>query len=206
MATTKRIVKGSPLTATEHDANVSAIDLNSAKAGYPTADATKVGYLTITQAVDVDTLEANVQNLLNIAMGGYGMSGNTMASTITVAGTYYKVLGTTTANTLSQFTHTDNKLVYTGARTKFFRVAANPVSMISAGNNVIVACEIAKNGTAIGYPMTRKIGTGADVGAGAVAFDVSLATNDYIELFVTNETSTATVTIEDMYVSVIEIK
>ena len=68
MATTKRIVKGSPLTATEHDANVSAIDLNTLKNDYPSEDAAKVGYLTITQAVDVDTLEANVQNLLNIGV------------------------------------------------------------------------------------------------------------------------------------------
>ena len=152
-----------------------------------------------------DKTNDNFDELYTFDYGGCGMSGNTTATTITVAGTYYKVSGTTTANSLMDFTASNNRLTYTGTSDKYFRVVVNPLSMISAGNNVIVACKIAKNGTVIGHPMTRKIGTGADVGAGTVSFDVSLSTNDYVELFVTNETSTATVTIEDMYLSVTQV-
>ena len=38
----------------------SNITANNAKNSYPTGDATKVGHLTVTQAVDLDTLESNV--------------------------------------------------------------------------------------------------------------------------------------------------
>lgn len=37
-----------------------AIVANTAKNSYPTADATKVGFITVTQAVDLDTLESDV--------------------------------------------------------------------------------------------------------------------------------------------------
>ena len=37
-----------------------AIIANTAKNSYPTADATKVGFISVTQAVDLDTLESNV--------------------------------------------------------------------------------------------------------------------------------------------------
>ena len=38
----------------------SSVAANTAKNSYPSADATKVGHITITQAVDLDTLESNV--------------------------------------------------------------------------------------------------------------------------------------------------
>ena len=37
-----------------------AITANTAKNSYPSADATKVGHLTVTQAVDLDTMESNI--------------------------------------------------------------------------------------------------------------------------------------------------
>lgn len=144
-------------------------------------------------------------NAETLSHGGCGMSGNSTATTISVVGTYYKVAGVTIDNSSANFTHANNKLTYTGTVAKFFRVSVSPLSMISASNNVIVAFLIAKNGTTVGYPMTRKIGTGSDVGAGSLSFDVELAENDFVELYVTNETSATTVTVEDMYMSVTQI-
>jgi len=40
--------------------NNSAVVLNTAKDTYPSADSTKVGYLTVTQAVDLDTMESDI--------------------------------------------------------------------------------------------------------------------------------------------------
>lgn len=37
-----------------------AVDVNTAKNGYPTADATKVGFISVTQAVNLDTMESNI--------------------------------------------------------------------------------------------------------------------------------------------------
>jgi len=41
-------------------ANNSAVSVNTAKNSYPSADATKVGFISVTQAVDLDTMESNI--------------------------------------------------------------------------------------------------------------------------------------------------
>ena len=41
----------------------SSVAANTAKNTYPSADATKVGHITVTQAVDLDTLESNVATI-----------------------------------------------------------------------------------------------------------------------------------------------
>ena len=56
MATTKRLVKGSALTAAEHDANISAIDLNTAKNTYPSADESKLA--GIEAGAEVNTINS----------------------------------------------------------------------------------------------------------------------------------------------------
>ena len=63
---------------TEVAAN-SAVTANTAKVTYPTADSTKVGYLTVTQAVDLDSVEAEATrtSIWNVAAAGgkYTFSG-----------------------------------------------------------------------------------------------------------------------------------
>lgn len=41
-------------------ANNTAVAANTAKNSYPSADATKVGFISVTQAVDLDTMESNI--------------------------------------------------------------------------------------------------------------------------------------------------
>lgn len=41
-------------------ANNSAVTANTAKISYPSADATKVGFISVTQAVNLDTMESNI--------------------------------------------------------------------------------------------------------------------------------------------------
>ena len=50
----------SNITYEEWNAMVVVIDANTAKNSYPTADATKVGFISVTQAVDLDTIETDV--------------------------------------------------------------------------------------------------------------------------------------------------
>ena len=47
-------------TTTISSSQASAITANTAKNTYPSADATKVGFISVTQAVDLDTLESDV--------------------------------------------------------------------------------------------------------------------------------------------------
>ncbi len=69
---------------TEVAAN-SAVTANTAKVTYPTADSTKVGYLTVTQAVDLDSVEAEATrtSIWNVAAAGgkYTFSGPGLSGT-----------------------------------------------------------------------------------------------------------------------------
>jgi hypothetical protein len=122
------------------------------------------------------------------------------ATTIAVAGTYYKAAGTTTALNLNEFTMpANNRLTYTGTTDVHLHIAYS-LSCTCSGNTQVLGFSLAKNGTNIAESkLTRKVGTGSDVGAVALHWDLTVSTNDYIELFVTNETSTATITIEQGY-------
>lgn len=92
----------------------------------------------------------------------------------------------------------NGRLRYTGVTTIHAVVAAS-ISMTSDTNNVVVEMGIAKNGTIISEStITRKIGTGSDVGAMAVLADMELEENDYVELYISLESSTAAITVEKM--------
>ena len=69
---------------TEVAAN-SAVAANTAKVTYPTADSTKVGYLTVTQAVDLDSVEAEATrtSIWNVGAAGgkYTFSGPGLSGT-----------------------------------------------------------------------------------------------------------------------------
>ena len=69
---------------TEVAANT-AVTANTAKVTYPTADSTKVGYLTVTQAVDLDSVEAEATrtSIWNVgaASGKYTFSGPGLSGT-----------------------------------------------------------------------------------------------------------------------------
>jgi hypothetical protein len=106
---------------------------------------------------------------------------------ITTGGTYEKVLGTTTAGTLRDFTHTDNRLTYTGATTRQFSVDVS-VSM-TGDNSITTHWRVAKGGVTIAdSEQIRKIGTvGADVGNAGLHAEVTLATGEYLEVWHTTE-------------------
>lgn len=124
------------------------------------------------------------------------------ATTISTADTPVKVAGTHTLDMSNNFDEpVDGRLRYTGEATKTFFV--NAAISMTGGNNNTYSFYIAKNGTV--NPATqvqRKLSTGADVGALALFGCVSLATNDYIEIFVENNGDTTNMTAEHMYVSV----
>ena len=59
------ITTGQASDITDNNAKISytdavAVGLNTAKNSYPSGDATKVGHLTVTQAVDLDTMESDI--------------------------------------------------------------------------------------------------------------------------------------------------
>lgn len=122
------------------------------------------------------------------------------ATTVITPGTYYKAAGTTVAVNLNDFDMPlDNRLRYTGLASKHFHIVVS-ASFTVGGTNDVVGLKIAKNGVVIDNTVQRrKVTTGTDIGSTAVHGDVVLATNDYLELWLTNETASDTVTVDELY-------
>lgn len=135
----------------------------------------------------------------------YYMQGNATTTTISVSGTYYKVSGTTTANSINQkFTHTNNRLTYTGSLTRNFKVTASISA--SSGNNQDLKFRLAKNGTTdITSQVSQDTSSSGRVDNITCQWLGSLVTNDYIEIFTTNNTSTTSVLVEDLNVLIEEV-
>lgn len=117
------------------------------------------------------------------------------ATTVTTAGTFYLLQGTTTAIDTTLFTHSSpGRLTYTGTVTKTFFVTAM-LSVTSSVNNLIIKIRIAKNGTTIaGSEQQYFKTTSTDVKPVSTQYVVTLATNDYVELYVTSDVNGSTET------------
>ena len=126
---------------------------------------------------------------------GSGSSGSlylsATATTTVTANTYAKLNGTTTSVSLSDFTMpANNRLTYTGSTTTRFNVLA-VVSLQAAGSNQTVSIRLAKNGTTdIATQVTARLGNSNLPSVLTTAWNVSLATNDYVEVFATSAGNT----------------
>ncbi len=139
------------------------------------------------------------------AYGGYYIS-TSAATTIVTAGDYVKVAGTTTADTVSNFTHSaSNRLIYTGTATRKFVLTAALSFHGTNSNDYKFA--FYKNTTTILVP---SVISGTGTGSGNLVHIscqciVELATNDFIEVFVTNVDGTGSPTIDLMNVTAIPL-
>lgn len=132
----------------------------------------------------------------------YYMQANATATAIAVSGTFVKVAGTTTAGTyIGHFTHSDNRATASGASTAQYLVQA--LLSLTSGNNQDLRVRVAKNGTTIAASTASIRTSGTGEAANITVMDiVELAPNDYIEIWLTNDTSTASVTVVDLNVIV----
>ena len=94
----------------------------------------------------------------------------------------------------------NNRLRYTGTETKVFFVEI-AFSMTAASNNQVFEFHLYKgspDALVPGSTIQRKAGTGADVGAVSLQGELTLATNEYVELWAENTSSDANATITKM--------
>jgi hypothetical protein len=152
---------------------------------------------------------------ISIADGGTGVTQSTYgeyyissitATSIGTTGTFVKVNGTTTAGFLSNFTHpASNRLTYTGTATRKFLVAAALSFHGTATNDYKFAFH--KNTSSLLSPsIISTTGAGAgDLAHVSIQTIVELATNDFIEVFVTNADATNSATIDFMNVTAVAL-
>ena len=126
----------------------------------------------------------------------------TAPTTVTVAGTYYKIAGTTVKNKALNFDHANNKLTYTGTKPIILHIEA-AISFSSDTNNVVAKGCVAVNGVALtNSEMEMKVLTGSDISCIAIHWEVELEPNDYVELFCTCDNAGAVLTATKMVVLV----
>ena len=116
-----------------------------------------------------------------LTFGSYYFSSS--ATTTLSAATPAKAAGTTTSVSLSGFTHSANRLTYTGATTRTFRVTASLSASTISGAETL-EFYLYKGGTVIAHSQIQRKVSNNDVGAVALQATVSLANTNYIELWV----------------------
>lgn len=137
---------------------------------------------------------------LHYASGSYYFS-SPVETVISNQGEWTKVAGSTlTVASRAAATPVNNRLVYTGTPDlRAFVMAA--FSMTAQQNNRVFTFGIAKNGMVDpASEITRKVGTGNDVGAMALFANVLLSSGDNVELWVKNDTNDSNVTVEKGHV------
>jgi hypothetical protein len=131
----------------------------------------------------------------------YTMFNNAVVTVVGAVNTFVKALGTTTAGVyVEKFnTATSNRALYIGALTGYYKVTA--VLTLSSSNNNVCSARIAKNGTTSSQSETSVTTDAAGRVENVYIQDIiSLATNDYIEVFVANETANNNITVQNMSV------
>lgn len=162
---------------------------------------------TYQTGIVVDSLASNFNDCIGITNTTYAgeitMQGNATETVISSTGVAVKVLGTTVLNAITQkFTMpANNRLTYVGAQTKTFKVAIS-VSFTS-NNNKKIGFFVAKNGSLI---LSSEAYFTSSNGSAALNVQslVTMETDDYIELFVENDTDTSNVTVETMSMIITE--
>lgn len=161
---------------------------------------------TATAGLTFDDNKSSWNNCIGVtnssSSGHLYMQANATATVIAATGTPVKVAGTTTEGPSTvKFSHTDNRLTYTGALVRRFRVTA--ICSFSSGANNQVGTYVAKNGTVIDDSETyATANTSGRLENVVVQTIVDLEENDYVEIFVENNTSTTNITVEAMSVIV----
>jgi hypothetical protein len=122
---------------------------------------------------------------------------NATATVIAAPSTPVKADATTTGGVMGKFDFTSGRLTYTGSKTRTFLVSATLSA--ESGNNHIIAVYIAKGGSTLpdSKILITTSGTGKAENAGAQTA-VELAPNEYIEVFVANNTSATNITVTDL--------
>ena len=153
----------------------------------------------------------DMRDLIVSMRPGFGesaMQGNATATTISVAGTYYKAAGTTGLSgseyLFDDDSSTSNRLRYTGAPEKLVMCTA-ACSFTCASNNQQISFkgylydDSGASGAVIDDSLvTQFVQSTSDTMSVTLAFHAHMATNDYLEIHVTNETSTANITMVDL--------
>lgn len=151
--------------------------------------ATYTGGLTYTSNF---SLFSNCKGIVNSSeIGQMYYNNNTVQNAIATQNVFEKIQGVTTASTINQkFSHTDNRLTYTGGLNRSFKVTGFCSAQSIQTNATTILIRIAKNGVTIAESEAQSTtsATGRNESFPCQAI-VEMATDDFIEMFIANATN-----------------
>lgn len=160
-------------------------------------------YVAGVQHDDNKALFQNCKNISNTAeVGQMYFINNATQNAIATQSVFEKIEGTTTASIQNEkFSHTNNRLTYTGGITREFVITASCSAQAIQTNATTITVRIAKNGTTIAESESQATtsATGRNENFYCQAL-VELAQNDYIELFIANQTNANSLLVTELNV------
>lgn len=124
-------------------------------------------------------------------------------TTISQQGTFFKAANTADLYLPHRFDQpVSGRLRYVGRTTVHSRILFTGSVSSPVSNNQIARFGIGVNGSVVILSITRtKFGAANDTQAIAASMEIALNPNDYIEMFISNDSSAANLTIEHGYLS-----
>ena len=148
------------------------------------------------------TATSNYVTVTAVAQQTYGqvsMHANTTNTAIAATNTPVLIAGTFVAGTTSNFTSTTGgRLTYTASPNYTVGVSASITLRPDSSSNQNLTVHLAKNGTVLTNAKISRVISFGQTGNVSLNFTVSLSTNDYLELFVSNNTSTDDILVTDV--------
>lgn len=130
-------------------------------------------------------------------------------TTISAAGTFVKLAGTTTVTNnstdMDNDTGTSNRIRYIGTPTRHFHVVAQTTMTLVAGNNQNISISVyhydasGAAGTLLAHSEARATISGTQEFQITTHADVMMNTDDYLEIWTTNNTATNNVEAAEAY-------
>jgi hypothetical protein len=141
--------------------------------------------------VTVDSIGASTYGQLSL-------QDNATATTIAVIDTPVLVAGTWVVGIASQFTGTTaGRLTYTGTPTTTVMAHVSITLAPSTGSNQVLSVYLAKDGTPVANAKVTRSVDSTQTANLSMNFNIEVSTNDYLEIFVSNATTTNDIVVED---------
>ena len=175
------------------------------------ADTQKTLAALQTQFADNTTGAISPQDLRDFLVSANSAYGScyisTPAETTITDGTFTKAAGTTTSVSLNRFTMpANNRLTYTGTPDCHFHGVISFSMSIATGTNKVLELgayiydDSGASGAVLAHSVVSRNAASTAIGTGALHFDATLSTNDYIELHVKNTTDTTNIQVDNAYI------
>ena len=166
----------------------------------PTSESPTIASIVAGAGISIQAVNDSGIQITSVADEIYAqvtMHGNATLTTISTINVPVKVAGTWVAGMSSSFTaDTTGRLTYNGATTEVVAFRAS-VTLVPVGTNQVLTIYFAKNGSVISESrISRTVSAGAS-GNVSIFYNASMTSGDYMEVFVSNGTSTNDITVVD---------